>query len=227
VEYSYLHTAEYHNLDNAAGIPSVYDFDLEEQAPHIVFTPYIRALVAELTEGVDDPMEKARRFYDFITKNMSYTFMPSYFTLENIPDTCALNCNGDCGVLALLFLTLCRCAGIPAQWQSGLTAEPSFCGAHDWIRFYVEPYGWLYADLSYGVSATRNENEARRKFYFGNLDPYRMVANSRFQAPFTVPKEFWRSDPFDNQVGEMETDQRALSYDEFDRTKDVLLCEEI
>ena len=227
VEYSYLHTAKYHDLDKAVGTPGVYDFDLEEQAPHIVFTPYIRALVAELTEGVDDPMEKARRFYDFITKNMSYTFMPSYFTLENIPDTCALNCNGDCGVLALLFLTLCRCAGIPAQWQSGLTAEPSFCGAHDWIRFYVEPYGWLYADLSYGVSATRNENEARRKFYFGNLDPYRMVANSRFQAPFTVPKEFWRSDPFDNQVGEMETDQRALSYDEFDRTKDVLLCEEI
>ena len=94
VEYSYLHTARYNNLDEAVGIPGTYDFDLEEQAPHIVFTPYIKALAAELTEGVTDPMEKARRFYDFITLNMNYTFMPSYFLLENIPDTCAQNFNG-------------------------------------------------------------------------------------------------------------------------------------
>jgi len=227
VEYSYLHTAEYHNLDEAVGIPGNYDFDLEEQAPHIVFTPYIKALTAELTEGVTDPMEKARRFYDFITKNMSYTFMPSYFLLENIPDTCALNYNGDCGVFALLFLTLCRCAGIPAQWQSGFTAEPDFCGGHDWVRFYVEPYGWLFADCSYGVSATRNENEPRRKFYFGNLDPYRMVANSRFEAPFTIRKEHWRADPFDNQVGEIETADRGLTYEEYERSKVTLLCEEL
>ena len=227
VEYSYLHTALYNNLDEATGIPGTYDFDLEEQAPHIVFTPYIKALAAELAEGVTDPMEKARRFYDFITKNMSYTFMPSYFLLENIPDTCASNFNGDCGVFALLFLTLCRCAGIPAQWQSGLTAEPDFCGAHDWVRFYVAPFGWLYVDCSYGISAHRNENEERRKFYFGNLDPYRMVANRAFAAPFTVDKAFWRADPYDNQLGEMETADRGLIYEEFDRSKEVLSCEEI
>ena len=227
VEYSYLHTASYHNLDGQTAQPGVYDFDVEQQAPHIVFTPYIRALVAELSEGITDPLEKARVFYDFITRNMSYTFMPSYFLLESIPDTCAQNFNGDCGVFALLFLTMCRCAGIPAQWQSGFTAEPDFCGGHDWVRFYVEPQGWLFADCSYGVSANRNENEARRKFYFGNLDPYRMVANSAFAAPFTVRKEHWRADPYDNQVGEMETAERGLTYEEYERSKVVLSCEEI
>ena len=227
VEYSYTHTARYRELDNAVGQSGVYDFDLEEQAPHIVFTPYIRALVQELTAGVTDPMAKARIFYDFITRNMSYTFMPSYFLLENIPDTCAQNFNGDCGVFALLFLTMCRCAGIPAQWQSGFTAEPDFCGGHDWVRFYVEPHGWLYADCSYGISAHRNENEERRKFYFGNLDPYRMVANRAFAAHFTVDKEFWRADPYDNQVGEIETAHRGLTYEEYDRSKTVLSCEEI
>ena len=227
VEYSYIHTARYHDLESAVSCPGTYDFDLEEQAPHIVFTPYIRALVRELTEGVADPLKKARIFYDFITKNMSYTFMPSYFLLENIPDTCAQNFNGDCGVFALLFLTLCRCAGIPAQWQSGFTAEPDFCGGHDWVRFYVEPQGWLFADCSYGVSAQRNQNEARRKFYFGNLDPYRMVANSAFAAPFTVQKHHWRADPYDNQVGEIETADRGLTYEEYERSKTILLCEEI
>ena len=227
VEYSYIHKACYHDLEQETACPGTYDFDLQEQAPHIVFTPYIRALVQELTEGVTDPLQKARIFYDFITTNMSYTYMPSYFLLENIPDTCAQNFNGDCGVFALLFLTLCRCAGIPAQWQSGFTAEPDFCGGHDWVRFYVEPQGWLFADCSYGVSAQRNRNEERRKFYFGNLDPYRMVANSAFASPFTVDKEFWRADPYDNQVGEIETADRGLTYEEYERSKVVLLCEEI
>ena len=227
VEYSYLHTARYRDTSCMSAKPQTHDFDLAEQAPHIVFTPYIRALAKELTEGIDDPLEKARRFYDFITLNMNYTFMPSYFLLENIPDTCALNFNGDCGVFALLFLTLCRCTGIPAQWQSGFTAEPDFCGGHDWVRFYIEPYGWLYADTSYGVSAQRNGNEERRKFYFGNLDPYRMVANSAFAAPFTIRKDHWRADPFDNQVGEIETDDHGMPFHEYERSKQVLLCEEI
>ena len=227
VEYSYTHKAVYHDLDGQTAQPGTYDFDLQEQAPHIVFTPYMKSLVAELSEGVTDPLEKARIFYDFITKNMSYTFMPSYFLLENIPDTCAQNFNGDCGVFALLFLTMCRCAGIPAQWQSGFTAEPDFCGGHDWVRFYAEPQGWLFADCSYGVSAQRNENEERRKFYFGNLDPYRMVANSAFAAPFTVRKDHWRADPYDNQVGEIETADRGLTYEEYERSKIVLQCEEI
>ena len=227
VEYSYLHTAVYHDTENMKGQPTESTCWTYEKAPHIMFTPYIRALAAELTDGVEDPLEKARRFYDFITKNMNYTFMPSYFLMENIAETCARDYNGDCGVFALLFLTLCRCAGIPAQWQSGFTAEPNFCGGHDWIRFYVEPHGWLFADCSYGVSAQRNGNEERRKFYFGNLDPYRMVANRAFAGPFLTGKQHWRADPYDNQVGEMETAEKGLNYDEYDRFKEVISCEQV
>lgn len=226
VEYSYLHTACYHDLHSVPGQPSQYREFTEEQAPHIVFTPYIRALVEELSKGITDPLEKARAFYDYITKNMKYTFMPSYFIMENIAETCARNLTGDCGVFALLFITMCRCAGIPACWQSGLAAEPDFCGGHDWVCFYVEPYGWVFADPSYGIAAVRAGNEERRQFYFGNLDPYRMVANSAFMAPFTVDKQHWRGDPYDNQVGEMETADRGLRYCEYERFKEVLSCDE-
>ena len=192
-----------------------------------MFTPYIKAQCAELTEGLTDPLSKAQAFYDFITKNMNYTFMPGYFVLENIADSCARNHTGDCGVFALLFITLCRCAGIPAQWQSGLTAEPDFIGGHDWVRFYAEPFGWIFADPSYGVSAARTRNEERRQFYFGNLDPYRFVANSAFMTNFTIPKEHWRADPYDNQTGEMETSDRGFTYSEYLRDCDILLCEEV
>ena len=227
VQYSYVHTARYHDTDRIKACGAQPDFFIGEEPPHIVFSPCIRALTAELTQGTGDPLKKARRFYDFITLNMRYTFMPSYFSLEDIAGNCARSLTGDCGVFALLFLTLCRCAGIPACWQSGLTAEPGFCGAHDWVRFYIAPYGWLYADPSYGVAAVRMGSEERRRFYFGNLDPYRMVANNAFQAPFTVEKRHWRADPYDNQVGELETEARGLRYGEFQRTKQVLACEEL
>lgn len=226
VEYSYVYQAIYHDTEHMAAAAEQPDFYTQEQVPHIVFTPYIRELAASLTEGVMDPLEKARRFYDYMTLNMKYTFMPDYFVVENIAEGCARNRTGDCGVFALLFLTLCRCVGIPARWQSGLVAEPDFCGAHDWVQFYIAPYGWLYADVSFGIGAVRSENEERRKFYFGNMDVYRMVANHEFQCDFSIPKEQWRGDPYDNQVGEMETDRHGLTYDEFIRTKEVLLCEE-
>ncbi len=226
IEYSYLHTARYTSAYEGQGMAGSYDFDLQEQHPHIVFSPYIRSLCAELTQDLTDPLAKARAFYDFITRNMHYTFMPSYVVLENIAEACAQNYTGDCGVFALLFLTLCRCAGIPAQWQSGLTAEPDFIGGHDWVRFYVEPYGWLYADTSYGTGAVRAGNEERRQFYFGNLDPYRMVANSAFYENFTIAKEQWRADPYDNQLGEIETADRGFPFDDYLRTKEILLCQE-
>lgn len=227
VEYSYTRTAVYHDTAPLTADGTQPRFLTGEEEPHIAFTPYIRALTEELTQGIQDPLEKARRFYDYITLNMNYTYMPAYFSMEHIPEECARSMTGDCGVFALLFLTLCRCAGIPAQWESGLAAEPTFCGAHDWARFYVAPHGWLYADPSYGVAAVRSGSEERRRFYFGNLDPYRMAANRAFQANFTVDKKHWRADPYDNQLGELETADRGLRYGEYIRCKEVLSCQDL
>jgi len=210
VEYSYVHTARFCDPSTIrAGAVQPGDF-LNEENPHIVFTPYLRALAEELLRGTDDPVEKARRIFGFVTGKVKYSFMPGYFVLENIAENAARNFKGDCGVQALLFITLCRLAGIPARWQSGLCCEPYDVGAHDWAMFYIAPHGWLYADPSYGGSAHRAGNEARRWHYFGNLDPYRMVANCEFQHPFDPPMNHWRADPYDNQLGEIEYKHRAL-----------------
>lgn len=227
VEYSYLHKEVYKDAYNGKGKAGVYDFDLEEQAPHIVFTPFIRSLCAELTEGIDDPLMKARAFFDFITKNMKYTHVPEYYCIENIAEGCARNYNGDCGIFALLFITLCRCAGIPARWQSGMSANPKWVLCHDWAKFYVEPYGWMYVDASYGTTANRLGKEERRQFLFGNLDPYRMVANRKFQAPFAIPKDHWRADPYDNQEGELETTGHGFRAGDLIRTHVPVSCEEV
>ena len=68
--------------------------------------------------------------------------MRNYSIQTCIPEYCATNLRGDCGVQALLFITLCRIAGVPAGWESGLYSNPVSLGAHDWAMFYAEPYGW-------------------------------------------------------------------------------------
>ena len=148
--------------------------------------------------------------------------------MESIADGCARNLVGDCGIQATLFITLCRCAGIPARWESGLAAGPAgSCGAHDWAKVYIAPLGWFPVDLSRGGTAFARGKEELQKFYFGNLECDRMVANRTVQADFGIPKQHWRADPYDNQVGEIETAERALDYSEYDRSKETLFCDEL
>ena len=191
--------------------------DLRELAPHIVFTPYMRTLAKELAGGETDPVRVARRFYDYCTTRVTYSFMRSYLTIGNGSEYAAINLKGDCGIQALCFITLCRIAGIPARWQAGLEMEPpKHISNHDWAQFHVEGRGWLFCDCSYGGSAWRKGNLDRWNFYFGNLEPWRIVLNSDYQQDFFPPKKHTRIDPYDSQCGEIETETRGLTASECD-----------
>ena len=227
MQYRYKTTAVYADPLDFVSAPEQPTFDTEEQAPHIVFTPYLRALAAQLTEGITDPAEKAKRIYDYVTLNVRYHYQPAYFVQDCLPDRCARDRRGDCGIMALTFITLCRIAGIPARWESGFAVAPGDAGCHDWARFYVAPKGWMYADCSYGASMARRGDEVLRRHYFGSLDTGRMVANSAFEAPFDPPMLGFRSDPYDNQSGEMEADGVGLYGDDTVTTKEVLKFEEV
>lgn len=222
VVYRYRHRAVYVDPLTLDYDPAQPAFDTGEQLPHIRFTPYLRSLCARVTRDCVSPAEKAWAIYKYVTDNVDYRFQPDYIQLDDIADSCAKELRGDCGVMALLFITLCRIAGIPARWQSGLAAEPGDVGCHDWAMFYIAPYGWLFADPSYGSSARRQGESERQKHYFGNLDPWRMVANSVFQAPLTPPDRCYRHDPYDNQMGEMTMDGVGLDSCEMERTVEML-----
>lgn len=215
VEYSYESHLKYNEPDPSLVSKDQPSFYTGEEEPHIMFTPYIKELAEEIIGDERNPLIKARKIYDYITRNVKYSYMRPYSAIINIPLYAALNLKGDCGVQALLFITLCRYVGIPAKWQSGLAVTPYHTGPHDWAQFYVAPFGWLYADPSFGGGALRNKNEEKWNFYFANLDPFRMVANSEFQHEFDPPKKYWRHDPYDNQVGEMEYLDRPIRREEF------------
>lgn len=179
--------------------------DLAEKPPHVLFTPYLKEVLKKALKGVDTDKdyEVAKSIYDYLTKNVYYSYVLPYALYDNIPEYVTTVFRGDCGFYAITFITLCRLAGIPAKWQSGWYATPLGASPHDWALVYLKDFGWVPADLSFGGS--RRDNEEMRMFYFGNLDGFRMFANLDFQANFSPKKKYYRNDPYDNQVGEMES----------------------
>lgn len=222
VTYRYLNHAPYVDVSKIVADPVQPTFCTEEELPHIAFTPYLKQLAARITDGITDPLAKAAAIYDYVTGYVDYRYQPDYIQLEPIAEQCARELRGDCGMFAILFITLCRICGIPAQWQSALSVSPDHIGAHDWAMFYIAPHGWLWVDASFGSSARRNGESERRAHYFGNLDPCRMVANSRFFAPLTPPMTDWRHDPYDSQRGEMMVDGHGLNAKQMERTLELL-----
>ena len=216
-EYRFDVRMKYHDLDPARATGGVPGEDaLREQPPHIAFTPLVRAVAGEIGAGETNPLRLARRVYDFLTTRPIYSYVRSYFTYPNLVEHMLTAMKGDCGIFALTFITLCRCLGVPARWQSGLYCAPHDVGCHDWAQFYCEPWGWLPVDCSYGNAAFHNGDMARWDFYFGHMDPFRLPAARAFQTPFDPPKRHLRSDPYDNQNGEAEYEDEGLMSWDFD-----------
>ncbi|WP_126993590.1 transglutaminase-like domain-containing protein [Thermosipho globiformans] len=203
VEFSY-------NVSEWIGENSKYKYkptkaDLSEKPPHVLFTPYLKEILQKILKGVKpkNDYEIAKNIYDYLTKNVYYSYVLPYALYDNIPEYVTTVFSGDCGFYAITFITICRLAGIPAKWQSGWFATPYGASPHDWALIYLKDFGWIPVDLSFGGS--RRDNEEMRMFYFGNLDGFRMFANLDFQADFYPKKKYFRNDPYDNQVGEMES----------------------
>lgn len=203
--------------------------DLAEEAPHIAFTPLVRAVAERVRAAAydDTPLELARAAYDYVTEHISYRYQPSYIQLDAIPDSCLSSGYGDCGMMALTFIALCRCLGVPARWQSGLFAAPHGITPHDWAMFHTPETGWRWADCSFGVSARRAGDEELRRFYFGNLDPWRAVFNRAFLAPFDPAGTGMRRDPFDNQMGEATVRGRGADADRMTQTVELIALQEL
>lgn len=193
-----------------------------QELPHIAFTPYLRSLAGRITAGKASPWDKAEAIYDWITSHVRYSFVRHYSTIDCVSEYGALNLKGDCGIQAMLFITLCRIVGIPARWQSGWYVTPKEAGGHDWAEFNVSGQ-WYTADCSFGGGAYVQGNEKRRRHYFAGLDTLRMIANCACCQPLTGMSGYPR-DPSDNQYGEVEVDGHVL-VDDLDRRIEVLSYE--
>jgi transglutaminase-like putative cysteine protease len=224
VDFEFVTSAYYPKLDPAKVRPydtngAVYRKYTAERPPHIVFTPQVKQLDREIVGDETNPLEKALRIFRWVSKNVPWCAEQEYSIIPSLSVKGLTARRGDCGVQGTSFITLCRAAGVPARWQSGWQTKPGDWNMHDWSEFYLEPWGWLPADASYGIQ--KSSDPRVRDFFCGHFDPYRLIVNLDYGRPLEPPKTSFRSEPTDFQRGEVEIDGHNLYFDQWDWKFDV------
>lgn len=191
-----------YGLTNESG--SYTDLDLEEQYPQIVYKPELVQLVQSLVNGIESTMVKTRIIYDYITTHFTYAFQPSYLTIDDLLDKMVKTGKGDCGMYALMMVTMCRIAGIPARFESGLYANPDGLTIHDWMAYYIEGKGWIHCDPQMGSDGYIHGRTMEHQFYYDHIDAYHIIYNHGFMLPFHPLTPHLRFDPYDNQLPEIQ-----------------------
>jgi transglutaminase-like putative cysteine protease len=219
VEFEFVTSAYCPKLDPAKVKPydvtsALYRENTAERPPHILCTPEVKELARQIVGDEKNPLQKARLIFRWVSKNIPWCAEQEYSIIPSLGLKGLTARRGDCGVQGLSFITLCRAAGVPVRWQSGWQTKPGDWNMHDWSEFYVEPWGWLPADASYGV---REHADPRvRDFFCGHMDPYRLIVNLDYGRALEPPKTSFRSEPNDFQRGEVEVDGHNLYFDEWD-----------
>ena len=194
----------------------LYKTYTSERRTHIVFTDRIRALADSLVAGETNPYRKVLRIYRWIAETFPWASAREYSTIGNIPMYVLENGHGDCGQVGLLLVTLCRCAGVPARWQSGWMLHPGAVNLHDWSEVYYEGIGWVPTDVSFGRGRDGVKDiEEEYLFYTKGLDAYRLICNSDYSGAFFPAKQFIRSETVDFQRGEVEWAGGNLYFDQW------------
>jgi len=216
-EFEYTSYAYYPVLRDEEVRPLPAGFDpvyLAERPPHIVFTPQIKALAQKIVGNETNPLAKARKIFHYLDQTVLWGPEEEYSIIPSFCMQALTRKQGDCGLQAALFMTLCRYVGVPTRWQSGYQTQPWSPNMHDWAEMYIEPWGWLPVDVSYGLQ--EGDDPKVRAFYLGHQDSYRLIVNLDYGRPLFPPKAAPRSEPADFQRGEVEIDGRNLYYDEWD-----------
>jgi transglutaminase-like putative cysteine protease len=182
-----------------------------ERKPHIVFSDRIKKLSAEISGNEKNPYLLARKIFAWVAENIPWAGAREYSTIENISDYGLANRHGDCGIQTLVFITLARYNGIPARWQSGWMLHPGKVNLHDWCEIYLEGYGWVPVDQSFGPLKSAADRE--KYFFLGSIDPYHLIINDGYSVPLFPPKTHPRSETVDFQRGEVEWSGGNLYFD--------------
>ncbi|NQV16505.1 transglutaminase domain-containing protein [bacterium] len=216
-EYDFTSHAVYREIDpdRVTKLQSLESLEanLQEESPHIVFTPALQKLSQAIIGDEQNPYLKARLLFAWVDEHTPWASAREYSTIRCIPEYAFENGHGDCGIQTLLFITLCRMNGIPARWQSGWELQPPNDSMHDWGMIYFEPYGWVPMDVTYGLRQSEDVN--LQWFYLSGMDSYRIIFNDAYSKSFIPTKSHIRSETIDSQRGEVEWSGGNLYFDQW------------
>jgi transglutaminase-like putative cysteine protease len=133
----------------------------------------IAELAKEHTQGVTDPLQKARKVYDYVVATMRYDKTGQGWGRGDAIWACSSK-RGNCTDFHSVFIGMMRASGVPARFEIGFPlpadkTEGDIPGYHCWAEFYVNGFGWVPVDASEAW-----KNPAKRDYFFGAHDTNRV-----------------------------------------------------
>jgi transglutaminase-like putative cysteine protease len=136
----------------------------------------IASLSREQTQGVSDPLQKARRIYDYVISAVNHDPVGAGSGRGDAL-LAAESHHGDCTDFHSLFIGMARAAGIPARLEVGFSLpegqkQGTIPGDHSWAEFYVSGLGWIPVDVWQA-----SQDASHRDDFFGALDAHRVMVS--------------------------------------------------
>lgn len=154
-----------------------------------------------------NPYIKAQKLFEFVATNMKYNLESpikntgSVNAIEDIKKGTSMQQGGVCYDYASLYVALLRSQKIPARVVSGFRITPMdiqdlerygkidiIYNLHTWVEFYLEPYGWVFADPTVNLKIDK-ENIFKNFIQTENL-----YIKKGYNLPFDVFKYSITSD---------------------------------
>jgi len=161
---------------------------------NITINEAIRQKAREIIEGARNPYLAAQKIYNHVVHTIQYSHMPHIsLGARGVPESVYVHQHGfgDCGAQSVYFSALCRAVGIPARTTGGWQLIPGVEGPHFWAEFYLANYGWLPVDTSiaqiarYLPELTGEQRDRFQNYFFGKMDPFRLVIQKDVDIPLT------------------------------------------
>jgi transglutaminase-like putative cysteine protease len=195
--FSFTHFEQRFTMINPDNVGS-YDRNSElyrkytAQGKNIAITPEIAAKAREVVGAETNPYQQARKVYDYIVHDLTYSTMPhGALAALGIPESVYVHNHryGDCGGQSMYFSAMMRSLGVPARASGGWQLVPGVGGDHFWAEFFLPNYGWVPVDTSvaqmglYPLGHTPVQAQTYIDYFFGSMDPYRWVIQKDVDAP--------------------------------------------
>src|SRR5882757_27436 len=130
-------------------------------------------LGAKVTQGMTQPLDKARAIYDYVFTTMRYDKTGTGWGHGDVLYACDAK-KGNCTDFHSLFIAMARSQGIPARFEIGFPLPPDkhsaeIAGYHCWSDFYIDGKGWIPVDISEAW-----KHPEKRNYFFGSHDVNRI-----------------------------------------------------
>jgi hypothetical protein len=130
-------------------------------------------LAAKVTQGLNQPLDKARAIYDYVFTTMRYDKTGTGWGHGDVLYACDAK-KGNCTDFHSLFIAMARSQGIPARFEIGFPLPTDMhaaeiAGYHCWSDFWIDGKGWIPVDISEAW-----KHPEKRDYFFGSHDVNRM-----------------------------------------------------